>query len=448
MSFDPTAGVPGALIARGARADVHEWLDTAGVETPSVVVKVYRGDGGRRSALALAVALAAVDHPHLLPLRGLVAVGSTGIGVLLPRLSTRSASEWLRGRRVVSAGEAVTLLAPILLALLHVDRRRLDARVTLDADLHLDDVLFDARGAPVLTGVRVVATGRRGADPTAVARRLVHDVVTSTVGGSASARARLLALCAREGTIDELLEVAFELDEPAALEEAPLGAVVPAGRDSSAGDDSAGDDSAGDEPRVGGDRGESVRAAASRIASGLRQVRPRVWATTAVLGVSAVLALTLLGGPSTPSTTPSARSAASAPTPSKPSVSRAADDSGRAPEADRGQSRDDVTSELLRSDDADGATRELLRLRTSCLAALDRECLAGVEQAGSSVLANDTAAVDDPATLEARHVELRISAVVNRLGGAVLYRALTPDDEPASVLVTRTEAGWRLRSIT
>ncbi|MCU1527001.1 MAG: hypothetical protein JWP75_764 [Frondihabitans sp.] len=115
----------------------------------------------------------------------------------------------------------------------------------------------------------------------------------------------------------------------------------------------------------------------------------------------------------------------------------------------------------MKGEDADAATRLLLRLRAACLAVLDAECLRGVDDAGSSALEADLAAVDDPALLAGRPIGLTLTLAVNRLGGSVVYRAATDvasaheDDqqtaritEPASVLVTKTEAGWRLRDVS
>jgi hypothetical protein len=103
------------------------------------------------------------------------------------------------------------------------------------------------------------------------------------------------------------------------------------------------------------------------------------------------------------------------------------------------------------ADDPVAAARDLLDRRAACFAALDLRCLGTVVQPGSAIEASDRAAlaaaregeavaptVFDPATVE----------VVAEMGGAVLVRArVAPEREPASLLMVRGEAGWRLREV-
>lgn len=465
-SHAPVAGRRGDLIARGTRADVYAWLPASAPAAEgggAWVVKVYRGDSSRRSAFALAAALAAVEHRHLIGLAGLTEWEPGQVGVVLPRLSTVTAAHWLSARHVVTAGESVTLLAPILLALLHLERRALDRLVVPMASIGLGDVLFDASGAPVVTGFRLGDDGL-GADgplPASVARALVKEVLASTVGGSTAARATLSALGDQAGEIDELLEVLFEFDAPAPLEAPLADLAVPA--PDAAGDHGHPVEAPASEPLVhpldellpglGAARAmadaalrRSPRAAA--VIRGMAEIRPRVWAMAGALAVSAVVGVVALGTPDVtgrpgssevapPIAVSSDRVLAASPAPqqsARPGATEIARD-------------DDTTAALLEGDDADGAARTLLTLRAQCLAALDAACLVGVEQEGSPLLAHDRAIVNDPALLRDEEVELRITATVNRLGDSVLYRAQGAHEQPASVLVMRTEAGWRLRSI-
>ena len=102
------------------------------------------------------------------------------------------------------------------------------------------------------------------------------------------------------------------------------------------------------------------------------------------------------------------------------------------------------------ADDPVAAARDLLERRAECFAALDLGCLGTVVQPGSAIEASDRAAMVaardgealptefDPATVE----------VVAEMGGAVLVRArAAPEREPASLLMVRGEAGWRLREV-
>lgn len=457
MPIPPTPpGAPGDLLASGPRADVFEWCPAADDPPEPLVVKLYRGSGATAEALALGVALATAQHEHVVRLAGLVDLGSRGVGVLLPRLGTTTAQALLARRRVITAGEAVTLVAPILLALLHLERRGLDPRVRLTAAAGLDDILFDDRGAPLLTSLRVVGLDDpRLLEPAATARALVGDVLAATHGGRAGSRRILETLCEAEASIDELLEVVFELDEPAPLE----GAQDPPAHSESEPAGSSGSPAAAAPTTTPVRRLTAgtlaISTLAARILAALRQTRPRVWAGAAALVVSSVVGLIVVGAPSS-----SPPGAATASVSASASVSTSAGGGARAatspaaspatsPAAFPTADREAETAAVLAGDDADGAARVLLRLRAACLEALDSECLAGVDEPGSPALLADTAAADDPALLADLPVPVEVRSVVNRLGGAVLYAAAGhADDEPASVLVTRTEAGWRVRTVS
>lgn len=452
MPIPPTPpGAPGDLLASGPRADVFEWIPAADDPPEPLVVKLYRGSGATAEALALGVALATAQHEHVVRLAGLVDLGSRGVGVLLPRLGTTTAQALLARRRVITAGEAVTLVAPILLALLHLERRGLDPRVRLTAAAGLDDILFDDRGAPLLTSLRVVGLDDpRLLEPAATARALVGDVLAATHGGRAGSRRILETLCEAEASIDELLEIVFELDEPAPLE----GAQDPPAHSESEPPGSSGSPAAA-APTTTPVRRLAAGTLATSILAALRQTRPRVWAGAAALVVSSVVSLIVVGAPSSgpPASATAPVSASAAESASAGGEARAATSpaasTATSPASSPSADREDETAAVLAGDDADGAARVLLRLRAACLEALDSECLAGVDEPGSPALLADTAAVDDPALLADLPVPVEVRSVVNRLGGAVLYAAAShADDEPASVLVTRTEAGWRVRTVS
>ena len=101
--------------------------------------------------------------------------------------------------------------------------------------------------------------------------------------------------------------------------------------------------------------------------------------------------------------------------------------------------------------DPGAAARALLERRAECFATLDLDCLDSVVQPGSTIETVDRNAIAaaragaeaptssfDPDTVE----------VVAEMGGAVLVRAaIGPEREPASLLMVRGEAGWRLREM-
>ena len=85
-----------------------------------------------------------------------------------------------------------------------------------------------------------------------------------------------------------------------------------------------------------------------------------------------------------------------------------------------------------------------------CFETLDLGCLDAVAQPGSPIESADRLALSearegaaapvtrfDPATIE----------VTAEMGAAVLVRAAAPGREPASLLMVRGEAGWRLREV-
>lgn len=458
MSSSVAAAVAPHVLAESPRARLLVWPSA-----PQTVAKVFLGPDGRRRALAVAAALAAVDHRHIAPLLGVVEVDGRP-AVLLPRLEPRPVSELLAARGRLSAGEAVTLLVPLLLALLHVERRGLDDRVDLASGLTLDDVLLDASGAPVLVSLsaappRGAVSLTRHAGAAGAARRIVAEVLSSTPGGPSTVRTALGDATRPGGLgIDSLIELLFDLDDPAPLEEplarpappppaastdapptAPpahhLDGVVP-GLDLAR--------AAVGEP--GGLAADAFGLAAhviGRAVAAARDVRPKVWLGAGVVAASALggLVLTATEGP------PAEPGTRSDPAPARADARRTdpPEAAGRSsPPVSTGETTADA---LLRGDDATAAARVLLRLREDCLTALDAACVAGVDQADSPLLADDLAVVADPARLaEARFPS--IAGMAGEYGGAVLFELGSgPDDEPASLLVTRTEAGWRLRSL-
>ena len=91
------------------------------------------------------------------------------------------------------------------------------------------------------------------------------------------------------------------------------------------------------------------------------------------------------------------------------------------------------------------AVLELLRKRADCLLAADAECLDSVNQAGSALAAADEALLAGH-SVPAEALLLATEARLNTdLGGAWLFDV--GSEKPASVLMVRTEAGYRLREI-
>lgn len=115
----------------------------------------------------------------------------------------------------------------------------------------------------------------------------------------------------------------------------------------------------------------------------------------------------------------------------------------------------------LVGDDPAAATLALLELRRRCLAAASVLCLDGVDQAGSAAMAADSYAVRQadgghdgadgrPGTGPVEEPGYT-ATVQERRGNAALIvltpAAGRPNTQPASALVIRGEAGWRLREL-
>ena len=112
-----------------------------------------------------------------------------------------------------------------------------------------------------------------------------------------------------------------------------------------------------------------------------------------------------------------------------------------------------TSDEVITGDDPVLAVSILLRRRLGCLQDVSVVCLDGVHQAQSAALAADThalrmvqqgggAPVPEP-------LETWSAALVERTGDAALVSLQAPDPErqPASVLVVKGEAGWRIRDV-
>jgi len=104
----------------------------------------------------------------------------------------------------------------------------------------------------------------------------------------------------------------------------------------------------------------------------------------------------------------------------------------------------------LSGDDPVAAARALVALRAECIRSASLLCLDGVVQAGSSAEAADRAAVtviqtggEAPAPIDGSVFEL-----VERLGASALVslgRPTAGETAPASLLLMKGEAGWRIR---
>jgi hypothetical protein len=491
------------LVGRGRSCEVHlaraERQADPGAAT-NVAVKIVPPTERSRGEAEI-LALQSVDSEHVVALQD-VATLADGSLCIVQSLGSRGTAAALVARRgSVTSGETVTLVVSVLRGLGDLHEAGL-AHGALD----LTHVVIDATGRPLLGGLgsstpvsgggTLAHTG--GGDPlqrdlTRVSRmvRALRDPVDArgavsdgrwdtwlelldtVIHGESDLTAHDLA--------DRLLDVA---------DAAPLADVggradidgVDVHRSDSASDADLRRRAAGDRHRprdgartapVSARRHRAARESAARRASRrlvdlrstmrreLGAVRPRVW----VLGASALLLLTVgaVGLPlltdaahgeapeetaaSTMTGAPSGPASAQVPTPG-PSVT---------------PDTTEADSAAVASTDPDVAAPALLRLRAACLRRSDLACVSTVDEAGSAVEDADRTTVSAGAGAGDRlddgslHItDLRGPA--RRMGDGALVE-LRPDPavgdgamggpgrRPASLLIVRGEAGWRIRDL-
>jgi hypothetical protein len=192
----------------------------------------------------------------------------------------------------------------------------------------------------------------------------------------------------------------------------------------------------------------------------LRARRRLVWFVTAPLAIAvAVLALV-------PAQSPLERSPAAADPTSASSVHRAGPDAsagavaatpvpvGSGSPSPTPAAGDATGIDAIRSDDPVVAAPALLGSRRACFAVkgASASCLDASIQPDSALYRADTAALGTPGAAAQRDFSGAVFELVQQWGAAALVRATPADDvrpksEPASILLVRSEAGWRLRDV-
>ena len=420
------------------------------------------------------------------------------ICVVFERLPNGSLAELLGLRERVDAGEVVTIIAPLAAAL----ERMHQAGVGHGA-VGPRTVLFRADGAPVLVGFgssglfvpgspevvlereSVVVADRRAL------RELACQLLTRVTGPRARAAGGLIAelescpeplvlglLRRRLFEVAAAVPVRFTVDD-AEREEREPARVVPIGQPVE-------DPGASSTPRAGvlvriipeawaqrvldtvdGSPLAPLAAAVTRTWGGWSPRRRRL-----ALGVG--VGIVVLGGaltviPNSPSASadnaarPSSGPAVSAqPTNAQPTNAQPTNDQ---PTSDRAASE---RARATEGDDPLAAASVLLVGRERCLRSLSLLCLDGVDQPDSGALRDDREAVraaqqggelSDPLVPDGRELAPEL---VERLGDSALVRLTEkasdastpalgsttgPPREPASLLLVKGEAGWRIRDV-
>lgn len=410
---------------------------------PSVAIKIFRAGVTDASIAAEIEALSRAAGEHSLPLLDVTTAPDGAQALILERLTGTSLGRLLRDHPRRSLGEAITILAPVALAL-----RRLHLAGVVHGAVRQDALLFDTAGAPVLACFGRAFPISAGQPPAlldavpgvAIDIRAFADLSRVTLGTVDHSGARTLAdwvsstpTLASDTWFDVLADRLFDLGVPEPInfrpkEAQPVEPRVPGRLLRS------------DPVEVGEHWGgrildrilrllpEDARTVAQRLWDALRVVRPRVWAAAGAVGCALVAALVLVS--------PGATGAVQG-----PPVGSGAPMASDQPARELGP---------VAGDDPVSALVALLEARQRCIADLSVLCLGAVGQAGSAALAEDEAIVrslqkgaQSPAAFTVTAAQV---AIGERLGNsAILELVDIADSEPASILLMKGESGWRIR---
>lgn len=427
------------LIGSGPRAEVFLAVPGSGEGGP-VALKVPLPGTSEASMLIEAEALDRAAGEHVVGLHDL-ATGPLGTPVLvLSRIPGPSLAQLLARRGPLTAGEAITVLVPV-----HAALTRVHASGVSHGRVGADAVLFAADGAPVLARFGAATLGEPDrteaaldADADVSADRRAYRALAEQllVGAGAAADLELVdwpQLPERLFTVAPAISVALDaIENPghdlrlvgasAVLAERPAPVRAPL--------------------RTRGrldmllDRlPPTLRVRLDTVAAFLRPVRRRTWVLAASAVGAFVLAIAVVG--SLP-----AGSAETVPAPTTVGETGVPLDAP-APGAEGPESAGDGDDPLV-------ALVALLQARERCLADRSVLCLDAVGQAGSAALADDQQLVRElqqgAETLPPFTVRLDELVLEERLGDSALISIDSPaDSEPASVLLMKGEAGWRIR---
>jgi hypothetical protein len=482
-------------IASGDRADVY--LATADRTRSGdddggaalVALRIYDREKWNES-IAVEVEAMSTDASGTLPVLYDIATLDDGHCCLaVERIAGVPASRLLAERRL-APGEAVTLLAPIVAAVAELARLGF-----VHTRLTAGDVLIDDAGRPRLVGLGALQRlpAPHGAERTALLRRghealagLVSDVGDATapagaldaVDGLLSARLEARPFASCEDEVERALFAAAAPEpiggvalraRPSALPARMIAPVAPEpvvsmsvrafDAERSDADDAARRRRRGgfrsllalaqlpgiDELAGAADTG-SARPLLTRLrAAASARRRPLVFG--GLIGGGALVLLLTLVPPATAGGEPAAGVMSTA------DAAPPGDEAAR-PGGDAAPVASATASPELAgvAPDPVAAAAELLELRASCFATLDLACLDQVVQPGSAIETADRAAIvaaRDGDTPESVEFDLGGIAVTAEMGAAVLVSVpfVDAEREPASLLMMRSEAGWRLREL-
>ncbi len=448
-------------LGEGTRAEVYLGHPIVAPETsPQVALKIYRAGVPFADIERELHALTTAAGPHVVSVLD-ISTGIDGSPVLvLERVSGRSLASLLAARGTLSIGEAITVLVPLAGAV-----GRIRAAGIAHTRIGPGSVFFTNDGAPVLAcfggsavtkatnSLQREASDALGADLADF--RDVARVVVLAAHGSATDPALMQlmqwmdAAPLDDGFVDELIARLFEVGTPEPVQlSAEVVAPAPdvrtglqqARRRAGSHDSTLGRSAIG--ALTGAlarlDRLPDLVARAKEI---IAPVRARFWVIG--LGALATMVLALVVVPQNPS------DAISGATPSPASSATPTSTRTPIPSISEPDNAADVTG-----DDPAAALDALLAVRDECIRSASILCLDGVGQVGSAALAEDQERIRSlqgaPDSIEEVQVATipdtpREFQIEEQLGGAALVTVTGSNSEPASVLMIRSEAGWRIR---
>lgn len=444
-----------------------------------VVLKAYADDVDPARMANEVACLSAVDSPHVVGVIDVSHAPDRPVCLVLERLSGRTLSDWLRDRPLLDTGEVVTAAVSVLRGI-----RAVHAAGWVHGNVAATSIRFDENGCPVLLGFGSVAH----ATPAGVAADW-HRCATIVDGILARAetievdeaegvrraigRLRIEGV-AEGGAVNDVERVLFALGPPAPLSMGPLAVALtarPKGPDAADApsvphrDETSRTRTPGDEQpgrplgaRVTGVESIPVRhRVAAILASAMEHgVMPAVsrWLRRllagrrrpVLIGAGGAVALTLVALLALPST-PAGH--AEAPT-TGPTVRTTRETRSSVPSPARSAppTRQATDQRPADADDPVHAAFRLLQARHTCLERGDDGCLADVDQADSPLFAADRAVIAGGQKGQ-EAPELDRLTLTETIGDAAVV-SVAPAGEttkPASVLLIKTEAGWRLRAL-
>ncbi|MFD1713724.1 hypothetical protein ACFSBZ_04495 [Amnibacterium flavum] len=408
-----------------------------------VVLRLFGTDVAEGALMSQIGAARAVDCDHLLPLVDVATTAEGRVLLVTPWLAGGSLGELLATRGALSVAEAVGVLVAVLRAVeaLH-DAGWSHGRV------HPSSVLLASDGTPVLAGLGDAAPLD---EPTRVDDREGLAELATRILPDAEVRGipRLL----RERALREAELAVLASADPRPVSMTARSATPPDIRSLVAADSGTVETVSQRPSRLDpvlGWLGDSPVAASisdawGRMRTTVGSVRRGVW-LVAALSVSALIAAAVLipqtGRPAEAlSTDPSPRASIAAPEPAE--GTRDATDRAAEPTAPSSPSSSAEPSEsAIDGDDPLSALVALLDLRERCYDAGSVECLDGVDQAGSAAYDADASLVGRLESGAVRPPRLTTghAPFVQRTGDSALVATTS-----VSVLLIRTEEGWRIR---